>query len=468
MSRLSGTKRALALTIAALLALVGAIVVTPRATAASAPAPDLRARAIYFQKTGNTYQRALVLSTMANESAWTSDLWAGFLASWDTANNGVKVHTTPPEGLPGRGHVFIVLGSALSRSGGMTVRLERRLRVTLSALAKYPKSKVLVSGGAPRRGRTEAQVMRAWLVAKGINPARILVEAKSASTVGNATNSMAMLNESTEHSSYTLISDASHIRRASILFNAAAVRIQEKTGKTWALTPIANVAYPDSSTASRGRVPVATAAIIASNVASVFGKLTQYRALVASPPPAAKLTSITVTPPTNLTYRVGERLETEGLLVQALFNGGVYSKAVTGNAAITGFSSRKVGRVVVTIAHAEGGVSKTATFPCEILKAASQVSLSLSTELIKQSRTRVVLAAAVTTGASGVVPTGIMRFYLDGQRLKTLTLEADRNGVATLRYPAISAAGRHRITVKYSGDSQLDAVSRTRTVTVKP
>jgi hypothetical protein len=213
---------------------------------------------------------------------------------------------------------------------------------------------------------------------------------------------------------------------------------------------------------------VATAAIIASNVASVFGILAQYRALISSPPPAAKLTSITITPPTNLTYRVGQRLETEGLLVRALFNGGAYSKAVTGNAAITGFSSRKVGRVVVTIAHAEGGVTKTATFPCEIVKAGSRVSLSLSTERIKKSRTRVVVAAAVTTGASGVVPTGSVRFYLDGQRLKTLTLEADRNGIAALRYPTISAVGRHRITVKYSGNSRVEAASRTLSVTVKP
>lgn len=272
--------------------------VTPPASALSVSTSDLRARAIYFQKTGNTAQRALVLSSMATKSAWQGELWTNFLAYWDTANKGLKINTKTPDGLPAAGHVFVVLGSALSKSGKLTVKGERRLKVAVAALAKYPNSKVLVSGGAKRNGHTEAQVMQAWLVARDVDPTRILVEDKSASTVSNATNSMAILHKSADATSYTLISDASHIRRASILFNAAAVRIQEETGKTWTISLVSNVAYSDSAIASRGPVPAATHTIIASNVASVFGLLAAYKSVISSPPGSAKLTSIKLTAPT--------------------------------------------------------------------------------------------------------------------------------------------------------------------------
>ena len=66
----------------------------------------------------------------------------------------------------------------------------------------------------------------------------ILLETTSSSTVGNANNSMAILANSPQYTAYTLISDASHIRRATILFNAAKVKIQERTGKAWTLAPI--------------------------------------------------------------------------------------------------------------------------------------------------------------------------------------------------------------------------------------
>ncbi len=88
-----------------------------------------------------------------------------------------------------------------------------------------------MSGGAKRNGHTEARVMYDWLVDKGIKKSRIMRESTSASTVSNATNSMAILPDHPGFTSYTLISDSSHIRRATILFNAAKVGIQEKTGK---------------------------------------------------------------------------------------------------------------------------------------------------------------------------------------------------------------------------------------------
>jgi uncharacterized SAM-binding protein YcdF (DUF218 family) len=452
-----------------LLPIAGGLGAAPTAVAATAPtasATSLRVQAIYFQKTGNTARRDLAVSSLASVSPWQGQLWTDFLAYWDLADKGLKINTTTPKGLPDEGHVFVVLGSALSSSGRVTVKTERRLKVALAALAKYHASKVLVSGGAVRNGHTEAQVMFDWLVAKGIDKDRILREATSASTVSNANNSMAILHGLPEFTSYTLISDASHIRRASILFAAAKVRIQEGTGKAWPIAAVSNVAYSDSAIASRGPVPPATHIIIASNVASAFDVLAKYKAMIASPPAKAKLTSIAVSAPKTLTYQVGQSLSTDGLVVTAVFNKGLYIRTVTDAAKVTGFSSGKVGEVAVKVTYAAAGVSKTATFPCEIVKTGSDVALKASTSKIRRARTRVVVKATISTEVSKVLPSGKVKYYLDGKLLKTVKLDADDKGVVRLKLPRIGHTGLHEIKVRYLGNSKVTSANQVLTVKV--
>ena len=447
-----------------LVAGLGTVPVAEAATSPTASATSLRVQAIYFEKTGNIPQRDLAVSSLGAISGWQGQLWTQFLASWDLANKGLKIHTTTPKGLPTKGHVFVVLGSSLSRTGRITVKTERRLKVALAALGKYPASKVLVSGGAKRNGHTEAQVMYDWLVAKGIDSGRILREARSASTVSNATNSMAILHDLAGVTSYTLISDSSHIRRSTILFNAAKVRIQEGTGKAWAITAVANVAFFDKPIASMGPVPAATHTIIASNVASVFGVLSTYNALVTSPPAKAELTSIQVAAPRILTYQVGQGLSTTGLVVTALFNKGSYLRTVTSSAKVSGFRSSAVGKVAVKVTYVAGGVSKSATFPVEIVRAAGAVALKTSTSKIRKARTRVVVKATITS-FTAVVPTGKVKYYLDGKLLKTVNLTAGDRGVTTLKLPQIARTGRHQIKVRYLGSSKV--VTATRILSVK-
>ena len=452
-----------------LLPLIGGIGTAPAAVAASAPtvsATSLRVQAIYFERTGDTSRRDLAVSSLAMISGWRGQLWTDFLASWDLANKGLKIYTTNPKDLPSNGHVFVVLGSSLSKTGRITVKTERRLKVALAALGTYPASKVLVSGGAKRNGHTEAQVMYDWLVAKGIDSGRILREATSSSTVSNATNSMGILRNIGAVTTYTLISDASHIRRASILFDAAKVRIQEETGTAWAITAMANVAFPDKPIASRGPVPAATHTIIASNVASAFGVLSKYNALVASPPAKAELTSISVAAPKTITYRVGQSLNTSGLVVTALYNKGSYLRTVTDSAKVSGFTSSSVGTVAVKVTYGAGGISKSATFPVEIVRAASALALKTSTSKIRKARTRVVVRATITS-PTAVAPSGKVKYYLDGKLLKTIKADAGDKGVTRLTFPKISRTGTHVITVRYLGSSTVVAATRLLTIKVR-
>lgn len=450
----------------AFLALPGGVVLEPAARAAtSVSSSQLKAQAIYAQQDGDIGQRDLVVDTLAARSPWQGTLWRGFLTTWASTNNRLKINSTVPKGLPTTGHVFVVLGSALTKSGQLSAKLERRLKLALSALQKYPKSKVLVSGGATRNGQTEAGVMSKWLIAKGIAKSRILVENKSSSTVSNATKSMALLSKSSTVTSYTLITDSSHMRRASILFAAATVGVQEQSGKAWPIKPVSNIAHMDMPEAGRKPLSASSIAYTASNVASVFKVSPEYKAVLASPPRAAVLTSLKVAAPADLTYTVGQRPNDGKVAVKAIYNGGVYTRVVTGSVKITGFNSTKVGERKATAAYTDGKVTKTASFAYSVVKAVSKAGVSLSTTKVKRAHTRVVVKAKVTTAASGVKPTGKVRVYLDGKRLKTVTLS--KTGTVTYKLPRLLKLGQREIAVKYSGDARLKSAATRIKITVK-
>lgn len=464
-----GVARAMLATVLATLVAVGGLFLPQPASAAVSPASltELKAQAIYFLRTGEDDRRQLVLDAMSAQSSWEGKLWTDFLASWQTINNGLSMNSSVPKGLPSKGHVFVVLGSALSKSGKMTTKLERRMKLTLAAARKYPHSRVLVSGGAKRNGRTEGEVMYRWLVGRGVAKSRVLVEKKSASTVGNAANSMVMLAARPAIGSYSLISDSSHLRRASILFRAATVRVQEGTGKPWAIRQLANVAYRDLATAGRTRLSASSVAYTAGNVASVLKVLPAYKDVLGDPPSAPVLTALSLTATRKRTYTVGESLDTSGLVVNAVYNKGVYTRVVTGDTTFTRFDSASVGERTAIASYTDAGVTRTAGFGYTVVKAPSRLGATFSTRSIRVSRTRVAVKASVVA-PNALVPTGTVRYYLDGRRLKTVSLTAESAGTVSFTYPRIGRTGQHTFLVTYSGDSRLEPTRSVVTLTVKP
>lgn len=452
--------------VTAFLAFPGGLASSPPSVAARAASTSvLKARALYFHKAGKTGQRDFMVSALASRDAWQAELWSGFLDTWSTINDSMRMNRTVPSGLPARGHVFVVLGSALKSSGAMSPKFERRLELAVKALKKYPKAKVLVSGGAARNGVTEAAAGRRWLLRKGLAEKRILVEQKSASTIGNAKYSMALL-ATTGTTSYSIISDSSHLRRASVLFEAAEVLVQEQTGRAWPIRRLANVAYPDMAAA--GLVPLSSSSVAyaTSNVASVLGLSSAYAQVVSAPPRAATLTAVELTPPQQLVYAAGEQLDTSGLRVTAVYDEGVYARVVTPQVELAGFRSDAVGTGTVTATYAEDDVVQQASFGYQVVKARGALALELSTDTPRRARTRVRVLASATT-PTGLVPSGTVRFYLDGELLRSSRLEAGKPGVAGFTYPAIAKAGRHRIVVKYLGSDLVEKVRAGATVTVK-
>ena len=135
-----------------------------------------------------------------------------------------------------KGHktAIITLGYALEDDGTMNVILIKRLEKTLEAVKLNPESIVVVTGGVPKKGITEAIIMKKWLVKHGVKADKIIIETYARSTVENALYSTDILAKS-KISSAVIISSASHVRRAITLFDLAA----KQTGQQISFTTLA-------------------------------------------------------------------------------------------------------------------------------------------------------------------------------------------------------------------------------------
>jgi uncharacterized SAM-binding protein YcdF (DUF218 family) len=77
-----------------------------------------------------------------------------------------------------------------------------------------------VSGGQPRNGVTEADLMARWLVEKGVDRDRIVIEDKAKDTVGNVLNAVNLMRRQRAEA-VLLVTSASHIRRARTVLEEA-------------------------------------------------------------------------------------------------------------------------------------------------------------------------------------------------------------------------------------------------------
>lgn len=175
------------------------------------------------------------IGQLENQNASKTAIFTDAIHQADNIQN-LDINTKIPSNLPKNSHhYFVVLGYALGKNGQIEQTMKDRLNLTLKAARKYPKSKIMVAGGVPQKGVTEAAAMKKWLIAKGINKNRIVKEDLSTNTVENALFAIRDLN-SDKATSATLITSASHMRRVFLLFNLAE-GIVEKSATTKATQP---------------------------------------------------------------------------------------------------------------------------------------------------------------------------------------------------------------------------------------
>ena len=216
-----------------------AYIVRPLSTA------TLKRRILAAYKTRQLGTVKSTLKLLTTRASSDGPRWKAFMAQWAAWDRGMPLDYDPATAsVPAAGHAFVVLGSALTAKGAVTEKYRRRLALAKLAADTHPASKIVLTGGAAKSGVTEAAAGKAWLTAAGLDPARVLIETKSASTVGNALHTLPVLTTN-KVTSYTLVSDASHLRRASVLFAAARLKEETANNKALKLTACRPLAYND-------------------------------------------------------------------------------------------------------------------------------------------------------------------------------------------------------------------------------
>ncbi|WP_026580800.1 YdcF family protein [Bacillus sp. J33] len=154
-----------------------------------------------------------------------------------------KLNTSAPSNLPQKDHAIVILGYALADDGSMREPLIERLKAGLAIAKQYPNSKIIVTGGVPKKGITEADAMSSWLISQGIEKDRIILENKSTDTVENALFTTEKLVKDGIRD-VTLVTSASHMRRALTVFKEASDFYDKMTGES-SERNFTNVVYLD-------------------------------------------------------------------------------------------------------------------------------------------------------------------------------------------------------------------------------
>jgi uncharacterized SAM-binding protein YcdF (DUF218 family) len=141
------------------------------------------------------------------------------------------LHTTAIQlpGLPltagyGSDTAIVILGYGLLPNGSMRPELIQRLEAGYVQAILAPAAPVIVTGGNPHNGVTEAQAMAGWLIAHGIPPSRIHTETQAETTVQNARYSHHVMDSIGAHSA-VVVTSANHVGRAVGDFISAGVPV---------------------------------------------------------------------------------------------------------------------------------------------------------------------------------------------------------------------------------------------------
>ena len=118
--------------------------------------------------------------------------------------------------------VFAVIDKAASQP--ITDKLETKLpeqsAIITLGYALNPDALIIVTGGVPQNNKTEGDLMKQWLIEKGVDASRIYSDNYARSTVENALFSRySLAKHKIKHA--VLISSGSHVRRGQALFEIA-------------------------------------------------------------------------------------------------------------------------------------------------------------------------------------------------------------------------------------------------------
>lgn len=297
-----------------------------------------------------------------------AQLWSSIMDYWTYVNTDMTVYDgVLPDGLPQDDTLcIVVMGYALASDGSMKKELVGRLETALASALKYPNAYIVCTGGGTAKNDktvTEAGQMAKWLIKKGVNQNRIIVEDKAMSTVGNAINTHKILSESYPNVTHlALVTSDYHQARSCLLFYAQAVLA---SGETEPLPCVAaNAAY------KTGRSGPESLESQADNLS----QLSKIPINGMPEPDLSKPDHLTVSGSTR--YPVGAELD---LQVIVHYDTGLY-RDVTNHVKYAGSGPAAAGQQEVTITYEERGKTVSATVQIEMLMPETEAPTQPQTE----------------------------------------------------------------------------------------
>ncbi|MFZ5718108.1 MAG: YdcF family protein [Pseudomonadota bacterium] len=119
--------------------------------------------------------------------------------------------------------LIVIFGAAVRPDGQASAALLRRIGFGLEAAAGHPEAPVLCSGGAVRRGPTEASLMAEALLAAGLAAERLILDEASLDTLDNVAAAVRHAGLG-GHPHVVACSDAYHLPRVRMLLTLHGVR----------------------------------------------------------------------------------------------------------------------------------------------------------------------------------------------------------------------------------------------------
>lgn len=296
-----------------------------------------------------------LLYQMGAIDASQADAWRSIMSSWSYAHSQMALNPgVLPDGLPEDDSLcIVVLGYALASDGQMQKELVGRLNVALASAEKYPNAYILCTGGgtaADNKKVTEAGQMASWLIRKGIDQNRVIVENRSYSTSQNALYSYDILRDQYPQVKHlAMVTSDYHMSWGYMAF-ATKVALGVYVDLDPYMDIVSNAVY---STNSRKR-----------NLSNEYNQIVNVSGIPStkdSAGPLSRLTSISVLG--NLRYYVGDTLN---LTVIAGYDNG-YTRDVTAEALITDVEMRIPGTRIIQIQYEENGVSFNTDVEIELL-----------------------------------------------------------------------------------------------------
>lgn len=117
---------------------------------------------------------------------------------------------------------IVIFGAAVWPDGGPSPSLRRRVAYGRQAAQDDPDAWVYCSGGVGRHGPSEASLMAALLVERGLDPARIVLDEQSRDTMQNVAAAAAFI-RAEELEGAVVCTDGYHAPRCRMLFRARGV-----------------------------------------------------------------------------------------------------------------------------------------------------------------------------------------------------------------------------------------------------